>query len=690
MNPSIIFRLFHGSIISALLAFPLLRAADGTWNGSADTLWSTPGNWNADIADGAGLTAMFNNLDLIADLTVNLDSERSIGNLIFDDTDTVTAFGWTLANNATPANILTLAGTTPTITVNALGTANLVLTLSPKSVIMSGVIAGTSGLTKDGSGRLKITGTANTYTGSTVINGGKLSILGENSLGATPVSFEAANIAINNGGVLELTALVDLDNNGSSVSLNVNRGITLGAGVQFLQRNHRGQNFVINGTIAGAGGLVLSTAAGGDQGGGTGFSINAANTHTGDTYLGWPSGQIKGYACVMNHALALQNSTLNYVNYFGFAETLYRENVTTLATNSILGGLAGGVNAGQVKTLAVPSGLKIGNNNQSTTFSGKLVSSGSLEKIGNGTLTLTRSDHTYSGATTVSAGKLALGAFASINNSSGVTIKPGAVFDTSAIATYTLPSLPKTYTFQIDGTGSGSSGKIKAASLNIDRATVVFTEVTAPDDPVYVIAEHIGIVGPANFFSATPPAGYAIDYAYAGGTQIALVSITRSPYGDWAAIKGLTGVPSSGTDPAKDADPDKDGRTNSQEFALDGDPLSGINDGKVVGKVALLPSDNSRVLTLSLPVRAGAAFNGPGDLVSNQLDDLKYFIQGSDDLSDFTLMTITEITGSDVASVQTGLPPLSSAAWTYRTFRSPGTVDDGDPEDFLRVKIEHQ
>ena len=116
--------------------------------------------------------------------------------------------------------------------------------------------------------------------------------------------------------------------------------------------------------------------------------------------------------------------------------------------------------------------------------------------------------------------------------------------------------------------------------------------------------------------------------------------------------------------------------------------MSGINDGKVMGKVATLPSDSSRVLTLSIPVRVGATFNGPGDLVSDLIDGLTYSIQGSDDLNDFTSMAITEITGTDATSVQSSLPPLSSAAWIYRTFRSPGSVNDGDSRDFLRIKVE--
>jgi len=689
-NPSTYRSVCNGSLVARILALcsaaffatPALQAADtnGTWTLDGNGSWSDTDtvNWSGGtVADGSGFTADFSTIDITADRIVSLAASRSIGNLIFGDTTTATAAGWTLDNAATPANILTLAGTTPTITVNALGTANTPLTLSPKTAILSGVIAGSDGLTKAGDGRLKLTGTANTYTGQTVINGGKLSFLGEGSLGAVPSVFDPANITINNGGVLEMTGLLDVDGNGANVALSANRGITLGSGVQILQRNHRSYNFGVSGIISGAGGLVLSTAANADQGGGSGFDINAANTHTGDTYLGWPASQQKGFQVRVNHTLALQNSTLNYVNYFGNSENISRENVALLATNCTLGGLSGGVNATQVKNLTVPAGLKVGNNNKDTTYSGNLIGGGSVEKIGSGKLTLTSSTNSYTGATTVSAGTLALGASGTIATSASITLKPGALLDASAKTTYVLPASPKSITFQIDGTNSGSSGRIKAAGLDITTAVVVFTQVNSPlDDSVYILADYTSLTGAA-FASATPPPGYNLDYAYNGGTQIALVSTGGvSAYDSWASAKLLTGANNG-----KTQDPDNDGRTNLQEFALDGNPLSAINDGKMVAKIATVGAETN-VFTLTLPVRAGAVFSGSGGLTSAAIDGVIYHIVGSADLSNFTL-NVTEVS----PALGAGLPAVSSG-WTYRTFRTPGSVSALAPRDFLRVGIE--
>jgi autotransporter-associated beta strand protein len=136
-------------------------------------------------------------------------------------------------------------------------------------------------------------------------------------------------------------------------------------------------------------------------------------------------------------------------------------------------------------------------------------------------------------------------------------------------------------------------------------------------------------------------------------------------------------------------DPDGDGLDNLTEFALDGDPLGGTNSGKVVGK--LIEILGQPVLTLTLPVRAGATFTTPGspgnlELVSATIDGLVYRIQGSDaTLADWTL-DVTESTDPAVIAFQATLPALSSADWEYRTFRTPGSTA-GDDKDFIRASI---
>ena len=151
----------RATAIISLLACHSAQAASGTWNVDANGIWSLNTNWlNNIIADASGFTANFNN-NITADRTVSLDGDRTLTSLIFGDSDTSTAGSWILDNNALSTNNLIIAGTAPTITVNALG--------STKTATISAIIQGTAGLTKAGSGTLTLSG-ANTYTGGTVLN----------------------------------------------------------------------------------------------------------------------------------------------------------------------------------------------------------------------------------------------------------------------------------------------------------------------------------------------------------------------------------------------------------------------------------------------------------------------------------------------------------------------------------------
>ena len=138
--------------------------------------WGTATNWlNDSVASGFGFVANFNQVDLPGSATVNLDSPRTIGALIFGDTNTATAASWTLANGGSASNILTLAGPAPTITVNTLG--------SGKNVYITTEVAGTNGLAKAGDGPLQLSA-VNTYSGPTTINAGTLSLTGSGQLGS--------------------------------------------------------------------------------------------------------------------------------------------------------------------------------------------------------------------------------------------------------------------------------------------------------------------------------------------------------------------------------------------------------------------------------------------------------------------------------------------------------------------------
>ncbi|MEQ1747804.1 MAG: autotransporter-associated beta strand repeat-containing protein [Prosthecobacter sp.] len=200
------------SLVLAIVFPSLGFSADGTWNVTTTPgLWSNSANWlGGTIANGSGFTADFNTLDPSADIQLRLDSARTLTNLTFGDTNTATAGGWLLDNNGSAANILTLAGTTPTITVNALGAG--------KVATISAVIAGSAGLTKAGLGTLTLSAT-NTYTTGTIVSAGTL------RAGGATNPFGATNSAIT------VQSGATLDVNGQSLNAE-NYNLTIsGAGV---------------------------------------------------------------------------------------------------------------------------------------------------------------------------------------------------------------------------------------------------------------------------------------------------------------------------------------------------------------------------------------------------------------------------------------------------------------------------
>jgi autotransporter-associated beta strand protein len=157
-------------VVSFAFLAPLGSLADnGTWtNTVTGQLWGDSANWlGGTVADGTTGSAFFNTLDIAADTTVRFNAARTINALILGDTFPASAGGWVLDNNSDGANILTLDGTTPTITVNAFGTG--------KSATISAILAGTVGLVKNGAGTLTLTG-SNTYTGTTTIKAGTITV----------------------------------------------------------------------------------------------------------------------------------------------------------------------------------------------------------------------------------------------------------------------------------------------------------------------------------------------------------------------------------------------------------------------------------------------------------------------------------------------------------------------------------
>jgi autotransporter-associated beta strand protein len=179
-------------LLGLFLAPALARAQSGSWSqATAGTYnWSTTTNWQGNtVADGANNTATFSTANLTGPITVTLDTNRTIGNLFFDNP--TNTFGWTLRSSGT--NVLTLNNSTgPTITAN---NANIPVTISA-------TLAGTQGFTYNGPGTLLLTANNSGLSGGVTVASGVLVASGSatiNPLGTGTVTLAGGTLRLGGG-----------------------------------------------------------------------------------------------------------------------------------------------------------------------------------------------------------------------------------------------------------------------------------------------------------------------------------------------------------------------------------------------------------------------------------------------------------------------------------------------------------
>jgi autotransporter-associated beta strand protein len=404
-------------LVAAVMLSPALHAANGTWTVDANGLWSTSANWSGGtIADGSGSTANFT-YDITADRTVSLDTDRTLTSLVFGDSATGTAGSWILNNNGVAGNNLILAGTTPGITVNALGTG--------KTATISAIIEGSAGLVKSGSGTLTLTG-ANTRTGMLTINAGTVNLTGGASaqLGARTASVTLADVA---GATLDFTGV-----SGGKIIGSLSGGGTNGGNIVNTAGLYFGDgasgNFTYGGIISGTGFMSYGGTSGTQ-------TLSGMNTYTGSTTISKGTlsinsiSNVNGGASSLGSVTSVTGGTITIGSTTTTGTLLYTG--TGHSTDRVvnLGGSTGGAtldasgSGALVFTKAFTAtgvGAKTltltGDNTADNRIGGAIVNSSSgatsLTKSGTGKWVLSGAN-TYTGGTTVSTGTLI------VNNTSG-------------------------------------------------------------------------------------------------------------------------------------------------------------------------------------------------------------------------------------------------------------------------------
>lgn len=478
-----------------------------TWLTKGDESWYTPTNWsNAFVPDAPGLPADFNTLDLTADVTVDLGGPITIGSLVLGDT--TPDFNWILSGGS-----ITLAANTGTPVIDVVN----------QTTRLTGVVAGTQGLVKTGSGALSLDASSNTYSGATVVNGGTLIIRGD---------YVSNSYQIASGAVLEF--------NVASGSSDRAGAMIAGTGASTLRKTGSGQLWWYTGATE------VSLASGGliDVQGGILIAGDDGN----------------------------DNWTANQADLNVASGATFNGRDAEVHVNALTGG--GQIQGGYP---AFPNAKIIcGVANGGGTFSGVIANSSGpcpFTKTGTGTQKLTGAS-THTGATTVEAGALivngslaagsavtatggTLGGSGTLNGivaiQSGATLSPGD----AGVGTLHTGATTLAGSYACDISDAAADGLAVTGNLDLTGATLLVTGTSTA--PSLVIATYSGILSGA---FATVPAGYNLDY-----TSIPhAIALVKAGYSSWALANGVTG--------GATGDSDNDGIKNLVEYALNLNPAS--------------------------------------------------------------------------------------------------------------------
>jgi fibronectin-binding autotransporter adhesin len=452
------------------------RAANGTWITSAGGLWSDSGNWqNSAIPGTAGDVASFTSV-LANDSKVTLGSTLTIGSLILGNAGS--SYGWTLsASSAT--NYLTFDnGSGNTTSLSSLGGNNIItstIVVTNSTTLNMSVASGTT---------LTLAGgiTNSSATAVNLSGGGTLTMnTASSKVKSIDVSGNSTLNVVGNGGARNARYIIESD---STFNVINNYTVCLVSSYGILNMTNStltlyGGNSTFSGVVSGTNSTIILLATGDNQ---SVTIYNAANLTA--TYSISSQQAFGGALYAMTDVAISSKSSLILTGAYG--STSARRSIFDISsiTSSITIGSLQGNNL-SIVSLGTKN-LSLGADNTNTTFAGTISGSGTISKVGTGTITISGAN-IYTGGTTLTNGTMILAGGSSSTTTQAATLANGTLtisgINTSNLTvgqTVTASSGIKAGTFiaAIDS-ASGTITLSAKATANVSSATLTFSSYSA-------------------------------------------------------------------------------------------------------------------------------------------------------------------------------------------------------------------